>query len=86
MELIIVDNDIKARQFLDVHVQLNKDVPGWIRPLDKDINAVFDPAHNKAFRHGECIRWILKDNNGKLVGRIAAFVNKNIRTKATPSK
>ncbi|RAJ74026.1 hypothetical protein CLV59_111145 [Chitinophaga dinghuensis] len=86
MELIIVDNDIKARQFLDVHVQLNKDVPGWIRPLDKDINGVFDPAHNKAFRHGTCIRWILQDNNGKLIGRIAAFVNKKYRNKGDTCK
>jgi len=81
MDLIIVDNETKARQFLDVHIQLNKDVPGWIRPLDKDINQVFDPEHNKAFRHGECIRWILKDDQGKLIGRLAAFVNKKYKNK-----
>ncbi|NIG53123.1 hypothetical protein [Chitinophaga sp. Cy-1792] len=86
MELIIVDNEQKAKQFLDVHIQLNKDIPGWIRPFDKDINQVFNPEINKAFRHGECIRWILKDDKGKLIGRIAAFVNKKYRSKGDTCK
>ena len=81
MQLIIVNDELTARQFLDVHVVLNKNVPGWIRPLDKDINIVFDPERNKAFRHGELARWILKDDSGKLIGRIAAFVNKKYKTK-----
>ena len=81
MELVIVNNKKTEKQFLDTHVALNKHIPEWIRPLDKDIKQVFDPQKNKAFRQGECIRWILKDNNGKLIGRIAAFVNKKYRTK-----
>jgi hypothetical protein len=49
--------------------------------LDKDINAVFDPEKNKAFRHGECVRWLLKSKDGKWLGRIAAFVNQKYRNK-----
>lgn len=81
MELVIVNNEQTARLFLQIHVNLNKDVPGWIRPLDKDINEVFDPAKNKAFRHGECVRWLLKDDKGRWIGRIAAFVNKRYKSK-----
>lgn len=81
MELILVDNTQTADQFKEVHIRLNKKVPGWIRPLDKDIDDVFNPEKNKAFRHGECVRWIVKDENGHLTGRIAAFVNKKYRTK-----
>ncbi|MET7001101.1 hypothetical protein [Chitinophaga defluvii] len=81
MELIIVDNEQKARQFIAAHVALNKQLPQWIRPLDKDVNDVFDVKKNKAFRHGECIRWILKDDHGALIGRIAAFVNKKYKNK-----
>ena len=84
MQLIIVNNEQTARQFLEVHIALNKDVPGWIRPLDKDINQVFDPEQNKAFRHGECIRWVLQDDKGALIGRIAAFVNKKYKSKGDP--
>jgi hypothetical protein len=36
---------------------------------------------NKAFRFGKCTRWILKDENGNLIGRIAAFVNKKYKNK-----
>ncbi|RBL92731.1 hypothetical protein [Chitinophaga flava] len=86
MELILVDNAQKAAEFLAVHVRLNKDVPGWIRPLDKDIDGVFDPQKNKAFRHGECIRWIMKDKQGQLTGRIAAFVNKKYTNKGDKVK
>lgn len=63
-----------AREFLQLPVQLYRGTPQWIRPLDKDINAVFDPDKNKAFRHGECVRWLLKDGRRSL-GRVAAFVN-----------
>jgi len=81
MELVIVNNEQTARQFIEAHVVLNKDVPGWIRPLDKDIEQIFDPEKNKAYRQGECTRWILKDGQGRLIGRIAAFVNKKYKTK-----
>ncbi|MBC9913545.1 hypothetical protein [Chitinophaga varians] len=86
MELILVDNAQKAAAFLAVHIRLNKDVPGWIRPLDKDIEAVFDPGKNKAFRHGECARWIMKDKQGNLIGRVAAFVNKKYTNKGDKVK
>ncbi|TWW02190.1 hypothetical protein [Chitinophaga pinensis] len=81
MELVIVNSEKTARQFIDAHVQVNKHIPEWIRPLDKDINQVFNPEKNKAYRQGECVRWILKDDNGKLIGRIAAFVNKKYKSK-----
>jgi hypothetical protein len=56
-------------------------MPGYIRPIDDEIREVFDPARNKAFRHGECTRWVLRDDEGQLLGRIAAFVNKKYRNK-----
>lgn len=81
MQLIVVNDAKTARQFLDVHVELNKRHPGWIQPLDKDIEEVFDPEKNKTFRFGECIRWIMLNEKGQLAGRIAAFVNKKYKTK-----
>ena len=49
--------------------------PNWIAPLDMEVEAVFDPAKNSSFAHGEAIRWILRDDSGRAVGRIAAFVD-----------
>ena len=81
MQLIEVNTPGLAKDFLRVNVELNKSNPAYIRPLDKDVNDVFDPKKNKAFRHGEATRWILKDGQGNLAGRIAAFVNKKYKNK-----
>ncbi|WP_018631060.1 hypothetical protein [Niabella aurantiaca] len=71
----------QAKAFLAVNVRINKNDPNYVRPLDKDVEEVFDPAKNKAFRFGTAMRWILKDAGGQLIGRIAAFVNKKYKTK-----
>jgi len=81
MQLTEVKDSRSAREFLEVNRIINKDDPNYIQPLEKDINDVFDPKKNKAFRHGEATRWILKTEAGKLIGRIAAFVNKKYRNK-----
>ncbi|MFZ1856099.1 MAG: hypothetical protein WAU29_01960, partial [Chitinophagaceae bacterium] len=81
MQLIEVTTKPLAKDFLRVNVSINKDRPAYIIPLEKDVNDVFDTKKNKTFRFGEAIRWVLKDNQGKLIGRIAAFVNKKYKNK-----
>jgi hypothetical protein len=81
MQLAEVSDKKTAKEFLEVNVLINKNDPNYIRPLDKDINEVFNAQKNKAFRHGEAMRWILKDDEGKLIGRVAAFVNKKYKNK-----
>jgi len=80
MQLIEVKDKASEKEFLEVNVLINRDNPDYIRPLDKDINDVFDPKKNKAFRHGQAKRWLLKDGE-KLIGRIAAFINKKYKNK-----
>ena len=75
MKLIEVTTPQQAREFLHLPLRIYKEYPRWIRPLDKDIEAVFDSQKNKAFKHGECARWILADDQGQTIGRVAAFVN-----------
>lgn len=81
MQIIPVTDKTTAQQFIQAAVVINKKDSNWIRPLDKDINEVFDKEKNKAFRFGEVIRWVLKDDAGNLIGRIAAFVNKKYKNK-----
>ncbi|HEX7906089.1 MAG TPA: hypothetical protein VF487_19585 [Chitinophagaceae bacterium] len=81
MKLSEVTDSKTAQEFIQVNVEINKKDPNYIRPLEKDIYEVFDPKKNKAFRFGEVIRWILKDDTGRLIGRIAAFVNKKYKNK-----
>lgn len=78
MKLVEVNDKSTEKQFLLLPVRLYKDEENWIRPLDKDIKAVFDPQKNKNYRQGEAIRWILQDDRGQTIGRIAAFFIKKI--------
>jgi len=67
------------RLFLEFPVEIYRNDPHWIRPLDKDIEEVFDPEKNKFFKQGECSRWLLKNESGKVMGRIAAFTNRKYK-------
>lgn len=70
-----VNSKAKKKKFLDTARVIYKDDPVWVCPLDSDVEAVFDPAKNNFHKDGKCVRWILSDQNGKLIGRIAAFIN-----------
>ncbi|BDX37474.1 hypothetical protein CYCD_08290 [Tenuifilaceae bacterium CYCD] len=73
-DLAVVSDSKTKRDFLELPVRLYGLFPNWIRPLDKDIETIFNSKENKQFRHGEAIRWILY-RDGITVGRIAAFVD-----------
>jgi hypothetical protein len=81
MQLTEVTTPALANTFIRVNVEINTNDPNYIHPLEKDIIDVFDPTKNKAFRFGEAVRWILKDDSGKMIGRIAAFTNKKYKNK-----
>jgi len=76
-----VESHQDKKDFLLVPTVIYKDDPNWIRPLNKDIEDIFDPSKNKSFRFGKIERWILKSDEGKLIGRIAAFTNKKYKNK-----
>ncbi|NOS54984.1 MAG: hypothetical protein HOP37_01860 [Cyclobacteriaceae bacterium] len=69
------------REFLLFPLTLYKNLPQWIRPLDKDVENVFNPEKNKTYRHGECIRWVLKNDQGIVIGRVAAFIDQKTLNK-----
>ena len=76
MKIIPVADKRTRKQFLDVARHIYLDDNTWVCPLDTEINSIFDPAVNTYFTHGEATRWVLKDQNDKLIGRIAAFINR----------
>jgi hypothetical protein len=63
------------RMFLDTARIIYKDDKTWVCPFDNDIKAVFDPAKNTYFKHGKVERWVLANDQKKLIGRIAAFID-----------
>lgn len=74
MKLIEINRG-NFRTFHDVGRILYKDDPNWIAPLDMEVENIFTPGKNLLFSHGEAIRWILQDDTGKSIGRVAAFIN-----------
>lgn len=81
MKLIEVTDKAARKEFLRLPIRLYKNDPNWIRPLDQDIESVFDPKKNKNFRQGECARWLLYDEKGTAIGRVAAFFNRKSANK-----
>ena len=86
MQVIEVADKATVKDFLTVNVLMNQNSPHYIRPLDNDINEVFDPLKNKYHQYGEAKRWIAIDENGSLLGRIAAFTNSKYINKGTEFK
>lgn len=82
MRVIEVISASEKKEFVDFARRLYKNDPDWICPLDSSVEAVFDPSKNLAFRHSEAIRWILKNDKGETVGRVAAFIDQ-VRSKAS---
>lgn len=70
---IITSEDVK--EFLLLPVRLYKKSKNWVRPLDENVEKVFDRSINHLFENGESIRYLLKDKDDLAVGRIAAFID-----------
>jgi hypothetical protein len=83
MQLVEVTDKHTAKDFLTVNALLNRSNPNYIRPLDNEVNDVFDPAKNKNYKYGETKRWVAIDDDGELIGRIAAFTNSKYINKGT---
>lgn len=75
MKIIPVTNQITAHHFLEVVELIYDNDKNYIRPLDQDVNKVFDKNKNSFFKHGKCTRWLLVNSQNKTIGRIAAFIN-----------
>lgn len=47
MNVLEVTSSADAREFLDMAVRLYQNEEHWIRPIDEDIEGLFDPKTNK---------------------------------------
>lgn len=74
-----VQNEKQKKEFLEFPNQLYQHDENYIRPLNKDIEEVFDPNKNKTFKTGECKRFLFKNKDNQTIGKIAVFVNKTYK-------
>lgn len=80
MKLVEVINKKDRQRFLEVPKTLYKNDNNWICPLDSEIEAIFDKNKNKKFETGAAKRWLLEDDSGASIGRIAAFYDQQMMT------
>ena len=70
-----VKDSAAARAFIQLPRKLYREDKNWICPLENDVNDVFNPEKNTFFTHGSLCRWLLKNDRGETIGRVAAFIN-----------
>lgn len=70
-----VRNSDQVEAFRALPFKIYQNDPNWVPHIRQEVEQVFDPAENTFFEHGEAIRWILRDHQGEVIGRVAAFVN-----------
>lgn len=80
MQITEVKDTKTRKEFLAVAPIIYKNDPVWVQPLDNDIESIFDPKFNNFHSFGEATRWVLKNDQGELIGRVAAFINKKRHT------
>ena len=74
--LIKVNSKRQIQAFLDFPKALYKDDPSYVHPLDSDVERVFCYGKNTLLQlGGEAARFLLQDEDGATVGRVAVFVN-----------
>jgi hypothetical protein len=77
MQIAEVKDFITRRAFHQVARDIYKGDPNWVPPLEIMIENAFDPSKNAFYKNGDGARWIIKDDEGRIIGRIGAFVNRN---------
>lgn len=78
MHLVEVKDKATRQLFHKVPYLIYQNDKNWAAPLQGMVEDIFDPKKNKTFRNGKAIRWVLVDEQGNLLGRIAAFINYNL--------
>jgi len=74
MKIIEVKDEQSVKAFHDLPFSIYKGDPNWIPHLKQDVEKVFNSDKNKAFQGGQANRWILNNEEGETIGRIAAFI------------
>ena len=80
MQLFEVNNKRTIKSFHQLPFRIYKNTNVWVPHLLQDIEPIFNKSKNKQLRHGEVIRWILLDDNAVVIGRVAAFVNRKMKS------
>lgn len=81
LQLVEVTTEKHKKDFFEMAVRIYKGNPFWIRPIDDDIEKLFDPKRNNLFQEGaEATRYLAYNPKNECVGRVAVFINPRTTT------
>ena len=76
MKLVVVNDSRSIAAFHALPFRIYKNDPHWIPYIKQEVEKVFSPEKNKLYSEGaEAIRWVLENDRGEAIGRVAAFIN-----------
>ncbi len=75
IKIIPVNTKQLQRQFVEFQYELYKDCPQFVPPIKSDIYAMMNPKKHPFYDHSEADFFLAMDGE-KIVGRIAALINK----------
>ena len=75
MKIIEVSSRSEIKKFHELPYFIYKNDPNWIAHIKQEIEAVFTPSKNKYFENGEAVRFLLENDKGAVIGRVAAFID-----------
>lgn len=70
-----VQTENQKKKFLEFPAQLYQHDKNYIRPRNQDLEEIFDPEKNKSFKEGECARFLFKNKQNEMVGKVAVFIS-----------
>lgn len=75
MKIVEVSNKSDIKKFHRVPYLIYKNDSNWIAHIKQEIEVVFNPNKNNYFKHGSATRFLLEDEYGNTIGRVAAFID-----------
>ena len=70
---VITKSDIK--KFHKLPYTIYKNDENWIAHIKQEVEVVFDQKKNKFFKDGSATRFLLENEKGDIIGRVAAFID-----------
>ena len=77
IEIVPVNDRSSEKLFLRLPRVLYKDDPNFVIPFESEIRKAFNRKVNPYFKHGDAVRWIVLDEKNQVLGRIAAFYDRD---------
>lgn len=75
INILPVDSKVRQKQLVEFQFELYKDCPQWVPPFKKDVYLMMDKTKHPFYDHSISDHF-LAEKDGKIVGRIAALLNK----------